>query len=175
MANEAVVLTPHLYFARRGDSIDSVTVGREAKPDVSPESNWTDLGICATFNVEDNGTTEDIMKGQPGVVSLYEVIKLTDGRTVTCDMVEFNALAVQALFNSGNITTTFVPGSAGRHLQGWLKVQLYNQDNELVIAMDIWADVQLTSANIGLGVRSGYTLAFRQLYSTLNTGNLSNL
>lgn len=175
MANEAIVLTTHLFFARRGDSIDSVTVAREAKPDVSPESNWTDLGIVATYNVEDTGTTEDILKGNPGVVSLYDVLKLTDGRTVTCEMVEMNALAVQALYNSGNITTTFVPGSAGRHLQGWLKVQQYNQDNELVVAMDIWADIQLTSLSSGLGQRTGYTLAFRQLYSTLNTGNLSNL
>lgn len=175
MANEAVVLTTYLYFARRGDLIDAVTVGREAKPDVSPESNWTDLGIVATYGVEDNSTTEDIMKGQPGVVSLYDVLKTADMRTVTCEMVEFNPLAVQALYNTGNITTTFVPGSAGRHLQGWLKVQQYNQDNELVVAMDVWVDVQLSSLTANLGARTGYTLVFRQLYSSLNTGSLSNL
>lgn len=175
MANEAVVLTTHAYFARRGDSIDAVTVGREAKPDVSPEANWTDLGIVGSFSVEDNSTTEDILKGQPGVVSLYEVLKTSDMRTLTLEMVEMNALAVQALFNTGNITTTFVPGSSGRHLQGWLKIQMYNQDNELVIAMDVWADVMATGLNAALGTRTGYTLSVRQLYSTLNTGNLSNL
>jgi hypothetical protein len=175
MANEVIALTTYAFFAARGASIDAVTVAREAKPDVSPEANWTDLGIVRSFSVADNSTTEVVQKGVPGHVVDYDVIKTADSRTFTLEMVEFNAVAVQAMFNSAVISTTFVPGGSGRHVQGWVKIQQYNQDDELVIAFDVWADITLPSAEIPLGGLASYSLDIRQLYSTLNTGNLSNL
>lgn len=175
MANEAVVLTTHPYFARAGDTIDAITVAREVKPDVAPEANWTDLGICKSFGIEDGSTTEDLMKGVPGRVTLFDVIKTASLYSYTLEMAELNAVAVQAAFGTAAISTTFQPGGAGRRLQGWLKLQQYNQDNELVISADLFCDIVVTGLVSPLGALTNYSISARQLYSSLTTGNLGNL
>lgn len=175
MANEAVVLTTHVYIARMGDSIDGNTIGLESKPDVTPEANWTDLGICKNFGIEDASTTEDLMKGVPGRVVLGDVIKTASLYNYNFDMGELNPFAVQAAFGTAAISTTFVPGGQGRRLKAWFKIQQYNQDNELVISADVPMDVVVTGLASPLGGLTSYTIAGRQLYSTLTTGNLGNL
>ena len=49
---QKLIIGGFLYFVETGKVIDGVTVSKAAYPDVSPTTNWNDLGCIQEFNPE---------------------------------------------------------------------------------------------------------------------------
>lgn len=172
----ALKLVPHCWFARAGTTIDSVAVAREAKPDMDPSTNWTSLGIIASLGIGQDSAVIDVDKGQPGKVMPYDKISDRLAMTYTGELIELSELAVELIYGTAAaVATTFQPGHRGALVQGWLHVQAYDELDAEILNFDVYGAIQATGGALKQRGIFGAQFEFMQLYSSLNTGNLSNL
>jgi len=181
---QSILVGNHLYFAREGTVVDTLTVGREAKPDNSPTTNWTSVGLVSSATVETSQNDIDIFKPSPGRLRLYDVLEGKRDMSITCTIEEASPLMWELLFGSQPIPSTglgagvFAPLSRTGKVKGWFKFQQYNQADQLISVVDVYCVADIDGAVEFGGDQSAvitFSLKLRVLSSPLESGQLSNL
>ena len=172
-----LILGSHLFFAREGETIDSVVVAHDAKPDVDPETNWTKLGCIEQFEPTRDGGSEIIRRcPSPGRYADRKILQTGGTLVYNFSVQQWDELTLaEMLFNADQpIGGVFVPNSRREDVRGWWKIQAYDQNDQLIIAMDIWGSAKIESYQFAEGA-DAYALQIRQLHSELNEGALTNV
>lgn len=171
-----LILGSNGWIARAGSVIDGITVGPEAKPDTSPETNWTKLPSIERF--EPNRTVQRVkrMSPNPGVYKTRKVINTGAELTLNFGLQEFTPMMLAELLLGGTqpVAGVFEPNGRGIDLEAWLKLQAYDQDNIRIITLDVYVALSIASYQFQNGIEP-YTLVAEVLYSSLNSGLIENL
>lgn len=182
---KSIILGSHCYFAREGDEIDEITVGPESKPDNDPVSNWTSLGIVGDFTVDPQMSEIIIKRPAPGQMVDADVIETNRQGIYGLMLKQASELAWELLFGAKPINQAaetnpgaYAPLSRTTAVKGWFKFQQYDQNNTLINVTDVWAHVKIDGAVTFAEAQTEeirFQFRLRQLYSSLNSGVLSNL
>ncbi|WOO43160.1 hypothetical protein [Rubellicoccus peritrichatus] len=178
----SILIGNHLFFAREGDSIDGVTVARDAKPDTDPEANWTDVGIISSASIENSKNELEIWGPSPGRLALQDVLLSRQDLMIRATLEEASPMLWELLFGAvGAIDTSgtgaFVPLAKRGFVKGWWKFQQYDQNDVAINLVDVWGRADITGA-VDFGDQQQvitYELEIRLLNSALNSGVLSNI
>jgi hypothetical protein len=134
-------------FAREGDTVDAVTVGVGAFPDVDPTSNWSDFGCVSEGRNEPNLAEYPVMCPKPtgGYEEKIETQTLRDSLVLTFNKTnpywwELTHGFASAITDAA-AQTPFVKGD--RYIQGWLKLQERGDDGQDRIVMNVWGKLRL--------------------------------
>lgn len=173
-----LIIGSHAFFIPEGTVIDGVTVARDAKPDASPETNWTDfkIGSVERLQVQNTGTAVDRWAPNPGVYQIRKRLMTQRQITYTLGLQEWDELTlVRLLFGGGEPSGgVFVPGSQQNDVEGWLKIQSYDQNNDIILTIDTWTAIRVEDFTFQNSVEP-YNLIGQVLSSELNVGQLQNL
>lgn len=171
------VLGSHGFFFREGDAYTvpgAGNAGRNSKPGAA-DTGWIDLGVIeeATDSPVESEKIE-IFAPTPGVNRLYDVLETKRKRKGKIKCKELSPLALQVLYRTANLSeaSTQFNTLEGALVKGWLKRQIYDQNDAQRLVEDLWVMLEVASdVNVGGGlceVEFEYTV----LHSTLNTGTL---
>jgi hypothetical protein len=177
MTLAAMMLGTHAFFFRDGTAYTvpgAGTAARESKPGATDPA-WIDMGVVAESSDSLEDTEIEIYKPAPGRLRLYDVLSTKDKLTVKFTTEEFGPFSVEALYRTLALTsasTQFNP-LEGIPKKGWLKLQRYDQDDNLRVVLDLFVRLKI-AGEVSMG---GADLVKPQfecmvLHSTLNTGTL---
>lgn len=171
-----LILGSHLYVARKGDVIDGITVAADAKPDVDPESNWTKLPCVEEWEPQVEREIVPRKCPSPGRRRLRRNVLVSQSTRHIFALQEWTETMFAELLLGGSKPAggVFTPDGATELWEGWLKMQHYDQKDQLIFAADIWCNLTAESYRFQDGLET-YTLQADVLYSELNTGALTNL
>lgn len=166
----------HIYLAREGASIDSVTVAVDAKPDTDPTTNYTKVANCESYEVRRSGNRIVRRSPDPGRFQDRKVITTNQQIEYVFALQEWSNLTMaEGLFGGeAPVAGVFVPNSAEEDIRGWYLVQGYDHENNIIIAMQIWGEGRVEPYTFGENL-TAYRFIVRQLSSALNTAEVSNL
>lgn len=169
------IAAAHLFFAREGASFSLPSagiVGREAKPDGADASWIRACGIVEDLSITPNEEFKKLVAPVPGRRVLWDERKSMQETEIKWTAQEFSPVAVEMLLGSGALTassTQFNP-SSGSTKRFWLKCQIYDDTDALLLAFDSFgvlkADGELSFGSDFLKPK----FSFKALYSTLETG-----
>lgn len=171
-----LIIGSHLLFARAGTVIDGVTVGPEAKPDTTPATNYTKLPTVQDWEPK---TTRQIVKRRapsPGKYRDRRSITLSTSTDHAFSLQEWSEMTFAELLLGGNkpVSGVFVPGEREELVTGWWIVQGYDQNDDLIVALNIYGEARIDGYKFGERL-DPYALIITQLYSSIATGEISNL
>lgn len=171
-----LILGNHLLFARAGDVIDGVTVGPEARPDTTPETNYTKLPTVE--NWEPRRTAQRVIRRapNPGRYEDRKTLLLNKQMEHAFSLQEWSELTFAEMLLGGNkpVAGVFVPNERDEEVTGWFIVQSYDQDDNLIAALNIYGEARVEPYRFGERL-DPYALVIRQLKSSLTTGEVTNL
>ena len=181
LARGPMTLATHAWFVRDGTAYTVPTSGtssKSAKPDAA-DTSWTDgkMGIigAAEFDPGKDAPIE-VMQGTPGKVQRADIIPGASKPVWSFDFKEVDALVVELSQQTLALTsssTQFNPGEAAAEVKGWLKVQQYDHTDTIKQTIDCYGSVRLKgSFKTELGQQAVYSVEFRPIFSSLNTGTL---
>lgn len=181
---QSILVGNHLFFAREGETIDAVVVSRTAKPDNSPTTNWTSVGIVSAASVQRETTDIEIFRPSPGRMQLHDVLETKPDLTITCTVDEASPLMWELCFGSLKIDPAastnpgaFVPLARTGKVKGWFKFQQYNQADQLISVVDVYGYAEIDGA-VEFGDQTAvvsFSLKIRRLKADAESGQLSNL
>lgn len=181
MTLKRMVLGSHVYFARSGSVIDSVTVSKTAKPTNDPTTNWVSLGCVDDVSIDRQIQEEESYCPSPGQYALDDITVIQKDMTISATLSVVSNAYFQMLMNSsgaiadGASSGAYVPNSGDGYLRGWFKLQQYDQSDTLIHAVDVWGGGRLSGAQeLGRSVIRPQ-MEIRVFDSTLNTGALWTL
>ena len=148
---KSYALGSQAWFFKEGLAFTSPgagTVSVSALPDKN-DPLWPSLFIGDTEEWNDKKTvdTEDVFKPNPGILVRKDIVTFFQQLDIELTTNSTRRIAFQIMYGSSVTLTTglgqFAP-LASPPPNGWLKLQRYNQDNELIFAADLWVrmDVQ---------------------------------
>ena len=176
MNTEARIIGNHGFFFRNGDAFTLPapgTAGRSAKPGAT-DTGWVDVGILTEVGIEPQTEERPIFAPAPGRLRKYDVLETKDDLQITLRGEELSPLAIQALFRTAALTaasTQYNP-LEGQSLKGWLKVQQYDQNDQLFNTVDVFVHLKVGALTFGDDV-ARVEFAGSVLHSTLNSGALA--
>ncbi len=152
---KAYALGSHAFFYPEGASFTSPapgTVAVDALPDADDPA-WTDLFLGDTEEWTDKKAveSEEVFKPNPGVLVRKDIVTFYQSLDMEFTTNSLRRIAMQIMYGSAVELTAetgaFTP-LASPPPSGWLKLQRYTQENELVFAADLWVrlDVQETGS-----------------------------
>jgi hypothetical protein len=173
-----IIVGYHIFLAREGASIDSppITVAVDSKPDADPASNYTRVAHCETYEVRRTGNRLVRRSPDPGrfqdraVITTNQQVEYVFGLQEWSEM----TLAEGLLGGSAPVAGVFVPNAAEEDIRGWYLIQGYDHENNLILSMNIWGEGRVEPYTFGENL-TAYRFIVRQLSSTLNTAEVSNL
>jgi hypothetical protein len=138
-------------------------------------TNWTDIGEISEANIEPQVEEIEVRAPSPGVYRRTAILQRTVDLTLTATVQQGSPLMFELLFlNAGKITADFVPMSKAGPCRGWWKFQNYSHEDELINVMDLWAEASVNATRFNDDLVR-YELVLKGLYSSLNSGTISNL
>lgn len=175
-AKKDLILGNHLLFSRTGKVIDAITVGPEVRPDTDPESNYMEFPTVQDFTPKINRNVVKRRGPSPGRYEDRASIVLGSSIEYAFSLQEFNELTLAELLLGGEepVGGVFVPNARRELLTGWWIVQSYDQNDDLILALNVYGEARIDSFKFGENL-DPYALIITQLYSTLNAGEISNL
>lgn len=171
-----IILGLHLYFARAGAVIDTVTVSAAAKPDTDPEANYTKVASVEDWEPTFTPKIVTRRSPSPGRYQDRASIMTSSEMTYALSLQEWTEMTFAELLLGGNTPASgvFVPGSRTELLTGWWLMQGYDQNDDAIITLNVWGEATIKPYKFGEKL-DAYALQIRQLYSALNTGEAENL
>lgn len=166
------------YFVRDGVTVDTETVGRETKPDIDPTSNWPRIGEIANADIDLTEQEIEVWQAKPGQVRLQDILLAKSSLDFNLEFDEISKLTFELIFGgAGEITANYTPLGKTAPVKGWLKVQQYDSLNQQVNVFDVFCRIQATNLSTPRDNSAlvTFTMNVKVLYSTLNSGTLSNL
>lgn len=170
-------LGSHAYFFPEGAAFTSPapgTVGVADLPDAA-EPTWADKFIGDTEAFDDTKEAEEVevRKPNPGALATKDIITIFQKMEFKMTTNSLRRIAFEIMYGSAIALTTgvgtFTPLAAVPP-KGWLKIQRYTNENELVFAADLWVRAKITGGMKGGNgeiIKPEFT--FRLLDSSLNT------
>ena len=144
---ETSILGAFCAFARSGATIDAITVAVDAFPDVTPLTNWDDLGCIPEMvhevEADDNSIICPVPSG--GYTKETEMNVISDSYLLTLS--KTNPLVWEldqgfsAAIADGTAQTPFL--AKDRFVQGWLKIQQRGKDGADRIIANVWGKMRL--------------------------------
>lgn len=174
------ILGKHAWFFREGSAYtvpEAGTCAVESKPDASDPA-YIDLGAIEEWEDDVSGGTDiEVWRPSPGQLRLKDIIEVKPKMMVKFTTGELGPLAVESLYRTSQSIDTetlqFNPLS-GRLRKGWFHTQLYDQDDNLKISMDLWGRLKCTGGmKSAEGTLVKPTWELLVLYSSLNTAALA--
>ncbi|WP_193214800.1 hypothetical protein [Luteolibacter marinus] len=171
-----LILGNHLLFARAGDVIDGVTVGAEARPDTDPAANFTKLPTVEDWEPKIDRNIIKRRAPSPGKYRDRKSIVLNQTMTHAFSLQEWTEMTFAELLLGGNkpVGGVFVPGEREELVTGWWIVQGYAQNNQQIVALNIYGEATIGSYKFGERL-DPYALVITELYSSISTGQVLNL
>lgn len=154
---KSLFIGAHFWLFPVGSAFTSPGAGNLTQngtwPDVN-EPTWGNyaLGACESYDIDPKlATSEIILAPSPGAVQPVNEIVPYSVPELSFTLLLVDALAVQLAFNTqqlfgSNQNQVNPNGSAGPGVQGILKCQNYDQNNNLILNVQSWAFVKLKSA-----------------------------
>lgn len=177
MITEPRVLGAHLYFFRNGADFTVPSAGTcssTAKPGAE-DSGWVDLGALKDVSVEKKSTKIELFRASPGQLRRYKVMETKKSIDITFTCQDLSDLALEATFGAAALAagdTQFNP-LEGAEIEGWLKGQIYDQEDDQWVVVDLWVCLVADGAvslNSSDGNPNEIKLIAHGLHSSLNTG-----
>lgn len=169
------IVGAHVLIFRDGSTITtggSGAAGRSNKPGAA-DVLWYDIGIVDNFDVSLDREEKEIFSPLPGKKALYDIIESKRKLSYKFTGKELSAQSMELAFGSLNLTsasTQFNP-LEGVTKKVWLKAQLYDQNDVLVLTLDHYGVLKIPALAFGDDVVSP-AFEFTGLHSTLNTATL---
>jgi hypothetical protein len=171
-----LILGMHLLFAREGETIDGGVVSATYKPDTTPEANYT--AVATVEDWEPSFVPKIITRRapSPGKYRDRKSIIVSSELTYALSLQEWSEMTFAELLLGGNkpVAGVFTPNSMDALLTGWWIMQGYDQEDNEIVVLNVWGEATVKPYKFGEKL-DPYALQIRQLYSTLNTGSVSNL
>ena len=163
------------YFFRDGADYTvpaAGVAGRALKPGPTDPA-WLNLGHV-DISTKPTFEKEEIVRNVPGRRMLYDVLHTRTGLTHTVNFHELQNLLFELLFQTGPLDDAgqYNPGE-GSAVKGWLKVQEYDQDDNLINTHDVFVYLNPPTDLKRDDKHTQCEVAADMLYSTLNTGTLA--
>ena len=139
------------------------------------DANWITIGNVEESSDSREGNDIEIYAPQPGKIVLTDVIRNKHKLTLKFTAQEWGPFAAEVQYLTENLTsasTQFNP-LEGDDKKGWLKMQRYDQNDNLRLVMDVWCRISI-SGDVQFGGSDIVKPAFEALvlHSALNTGTL---
>ena len=182
MTLNTLVIGSHIWFCRGGTTIDSTAINAStAPPDITPTDNWISLGCVEDVSVERDLQRETLYCPSPGQYKKKKNITIQKDMRFQLTMREHSNVFFEMLYaTTGPIANaasggSFVPNDDEGTIEGWWKMQKYDQDDNLIVAMDVWGEASIEGA-IPLGRSlNPWTMTLEVLDSAHNTAGLWTL
>lgn len=170
-----LIIGSHLLFCRAGTVIGGIPTGPEAMPDTSP-GNYVQFPTIENWAPK---VTRNIVKRRapsPGKFQDRKSIVLSTSVEHAFSLQEFTETTLAELVLGGEkpVDGVFVPGGASELLTGWWIVQGYAQNDDPIVALNVWGEARCDGYTFKEGL-DPYAVIITQTYSTLNTGEVFNL
>jgi hypothetical protein len=138
---------------------------------------WAYLGIIKDLKTEGSADEVEVWKPSPGNLRLDDVIHTKPQVKFSFTCSELGPSGVEFVFRTAKLTSSsseFTPLSATGGIKGWLKSQMYDQDDAQRLIVDSWVILKPTGPiNAGGTELAEVQFEARMLYSTLNKGGLA--
>ncbi len=148
----------HAFFWREGDDYTLLApgvAGKDSKPDAT-DPDWVNRSLGVIESFDDSITDEEekkLYQPAPGHLVIQAVITTKQGMMFKMTSNEVTPLALEAFYRTSQkldlTSAQFNPLSAVPR-KGWLKLQRYDHDDNLVIVLDGWVRLKVTG-----GMKSG--------------------
>lgn len=170
-------LGAHNYFFPEGAAFTSPGAGTAGIADLpdADEPTWGARFIGDTEAFEDTKDVEEVevRKPNPGALVTKDILTLFQKLEFKMTTNSLKRIAFEMFYGSAIELTpgvgTFVPLAAVPP-KGWLKIQRYTNENELVFAADLWVRAKISGGlKGGNGELIKPEFTFRLLDSELNT------
>ena len=178
MITRPLVLGNHAFLFPEGAAFTSPEEGiasRDAKPDAA-ETTWIDPGIVENLKVSRSFDEVEIFAPSPGQLRLYDVIETKKQLNFTLSLKEWSVFAFQLLFGTRQIeaaTRQYNP-LAGLTTRAWVKLQQYDQNDELFNTVDVFCFLKIDGdGEFNPAEAVSLDLLCRTLHSRYNTGVLA--
>jgi hypothetical protein len=174
-----MILGAHLWFAREGEAFtlpSAGTVSRTSLPGPT-DTVWAYLGIIKDFKTSGSADEVEVWKPTPGNLRLDDVIHTKPQVKYTFTVGELGPSGVEFVFRTAKLTsssTEFTPLAATGGIKGFLKAQMYDQDDTQRLIVDSWVILK-PMGDLAANATDLAEVQFeaRMLYSTLNNGGLA--
>jgi hypothetical protein len=171
-----------VYFARQGDTVETVVVAKGTKPAGSNFSTWNPIGCV------DSGTVNALLEAGTQVEEFNattgedEIIKTADSDAMTVLLFELTLGKISDFlwglsFGAESVhptTGAFTPGSLpGRSVQGWCVIQV-QCGAEKIAVMHLWVELKIADAQTirEKSANAEMSVTITQLRSPLESGVL---
>jgi len=152
LITEALILGSHAFFFREDAAYTVPSAGTcaaEAKPGASDPA-WINLGPVTGAEVsEAAGDAVEQWAPLPGALRRKNIFRTKEKLDIDLTVNEVTPLALQAIFRtevlSGSSGETANP-LEGSTIRGWLKLQLYDANDALRFALDLWCELRVNGA-----------------------------
>ena len=177
---QKTMLGSTLYFIESGVTVDTVTVSKTAKPDISPTSNWRTLGCVndlTPYRVTEEDTPFKCFEGARYRQETTSVV-LEDGWEFTLkNHAEPIYRLMLGLAAEVADDTPVIPYAKNvREIYGWLKFQATNVNQAQDIwTMDLWGKLEMIELPTYNDKSVFPRLRFTQNDSALNVVELDNV
>ncbi len=148
----AKIIGNHIYFLRKGLSVDSVTVAKDAKPDHDPVANWTANELPCVSGISPSVNTQKEASYCPNANGVYvkadEIVTETEV-AFTATFEELNLLTYELLFGSGQLTAAaqaqILSGTA--EVEGWVWLKQQDNSGNTILDAEFWAKATISQVN----------------------------
>jgi len=172
----ARIIGNHVWFFREGDSYTVPapgTCGRESKPGAD-DTGWIDVGLVSDLKVQPQREVHERWIPSPGQKRLYEVLESKKRIKVTFTVDDLSPFAIENLFGTlalNEQSEQYNP-LEGSVKNGWLKIQQYDHNDQLVNVVDLWVHLTINAETDFGDAPVSFTFEADVLHSSLNTGSL---
>lgn len=177
MNTRSRIVGAHVWFAREGENFTIPTngvVSRTAKPGAN-DASWDYLGIVGEATMEHRREQAEVWGPTPGRLALMDVLDFKHQLTLTATLRELGPKQSEYFYNTGrlNSTSTNFNIFSSPQINGWVKFQAYDEQNNLLETLDFWAHATVTGQRTFDGQRlAELQVQFQLLESPLNAGLL---
>lgn len=178
MALKDVILGSHIWFAREGSTVNSLAVVSTTLPVfASTKADWLQLGSVEQF--EPRKTQTNVERRAPitngGRYELRKKIPLQSKLLLAFGVQEFNMINFEMLFGANEPSSgVFTPNSRRELITGWLHLDAYDQENDKIINLDAWCELDQEPFQFGENLNP-HALVAEVLGNTLNSGIFTNI
>ena len=173
-----LIIGAHIGFAREGDVVDTVTVAVDAKPDNDPTTNYTPLGCVEQYEPT---TSRDVIERRCPVAGggryrTRKRIPMNQKMTQNFSIQEWDEMTLVELLHNADkpVAGAFTPNSRDEFVRGWLHIENFDQNDNLILDMYVWVELSIDSYQFGEKL-DPYALKAELLESALNSGDVTNL
>jgi hypothetical protein len=146
-----IFIGAHLWWARKGLAFTSPAAGTIDVNNIPDEADplWDSfsLGVIESFQIDPKfASAESIMAPMPGRLVKTKVIVPYQEPMIAFTLKEIPKEAIEMALGTQALTdtsTTFNPTAGTPGMEGYLRAQKYDQENNLILNYQVWAFLRL--------------------------------